>query len=189
MRSTHLIVHARSHIDSNSKPHRCTVDGCSATFSTRQHLIRHQSVHEQPLSFVCDWEGCDAAFTKRYQLRNHICTHTNKRPYPCTRDGCQSSFNSLHQLEKHESTVHNMEKRYFCGYEGCGEQFLKWSQLQYHNNHEHEIKCTICGNVFAKRYYLTQHIQATHMESESVECHWEGCEKKFASVSSVLLDA
>jgi general transcription factor IIIA len=100
MRSKHLAVHEKSH--TNIKDHVCSFEQCTASFSTRQHLIRHEKIHTSPM-IRCDFPGCTAEFTKRFQLRWHKASH-EKGTHVC--ETCSSTFDSLPALEKHRNRVH-----------------------------------------------------------------------------------
>jgi uncharacterized Zn-finger protein len=101
MRSTHLLAHEKSH--SNVKDFACSFESCTAAFTTRQHLIRHEKVHTSPM-IPCDFPGCTAEFSKRFQLRWHKASH-EKGIHVC--ETCSSTFDSLPALEKHRDRVHD----------------------------------------------------------------------------------
>ena len=85
---------------------RCSVDGCTATFTIKANAKRHERLHDKPSPYKvdepdrscwtrlfplcnamfvvqCRYPGCNESFTKHSRLQIHSMEHTNDsvKPY------------------------------------------------------------------------------------------------------------
>lgn len=121
-----LKSHVSSHADDNvQKGFSC--GHCEMTFSHRQNLVRHQSVHSGERQFLC--RHCGKSFPSLANQRRHEKIHENLNlPFPCS--FCRASFLQNVHLQKHLKKFH-AEKLYLC--ESCPRFFLSREQLEQHN--------------------------------------------------------
>ena len=189
-RGEHLRRHQLSHgsTEEERRPFTCPVQGCSARFTSTQHVRRHMIIHERDKPFKCTVEECEESFAKQAQLRRHMCLHTGKLPYLCDHPGCDKSFATAQKLRCH-SKVHSEELRYHCGHSECGKAFSKWTILQKHIRDEHSAQnCPICFKTFKRKDTLKSHLK-THDASHvpEVPCDFEGCPKVFMTRKSMMV--
>uniref|UniRef100_L7M4W3 Putative zinc finger protein 53 n=1 Tax=Rhipicephalus pulchellus TaxID=72859 RepID=L7M4W3_RHIPC len=120
-----LKAHVSSHVDDNGqKGFSCSQ--CEMTFSQRQHLVRHQSVHLAEKQFFC--KHCDKSFPTLANQRRHEKIHEGSDlPFPCS--FCAASFAHDVHLRKHLRNRHP-ECYYPC--ELCSKFFLEEGQLKKH---------------------------------------------------------
>ena len=87
-----------SQASSNSPLLHCTYEGCSKTYSRREHLNRHLKLHmgiEPERPYYC--LDCGKTFTRKEHLLRHRRGHTGETPYHCP--GRQTAlFNSRSDL-------------------------------------------------------------------------------------------
>merc|ERR550539_2067054 len=89
-----------SQASSNSPLLHCTYEGCSKTYSRREHLNRHLKLHmgiEPERPYYC--LDCGKTFTRKEHLLRHMRVHTGEHPYPCSE--CGRSFGRRERLLKH----------------------------------------------------------------------------------------
>lgn len=120
-----LKAHVSSHVDDNGqKAFSCSQ--CEMTFSHRQNLVRHQSVHSGEKQFFC--KHCDKSFPSLANRRRHEKIHEGlDLPFPCS--FCAASFAHDVHLRKHLRN-HHPECYYPC--ELCSKFFLEEGQLKKH---------------------------------------------------------
>ncbi|KAL1428510.1 hypothetical protein MTO96_002880 [Rhipicephalus appendiculatus] len=120
-----LKAHVSSHVDDNGqKGFSCS--HCEMTFSHRQNLVRHQSVHSGEKQFFC--KHCDKSFPSLANRRRHEKIHEGSDlPFPCS--FCAASFAHDVHLRKH-LRIHHPECYYPC--ELCSKFFLEEGQLKKH---------------------------------------------------------
>ncbi|KAH7958740.1 hypothetical protein HPB49_004396 [Dermacentor silvarum] len=120
-----LKAHVGSHVDDNGqKGFSC--GHCEMTFTHRQNLVRHQSVHSGEKQFFC--RHCDKSFPTQANRRRHEKTHeSSDLPFPCS--FCAASFDHGVHLQKH-LRKHHPEHYYPC--ELCSKFFLEEGQLKKH---------------------------------------------------------
>ena len=73
-----------SQASSNSPLLHCTYEGCSKTYSRREHLNRHLKLHmgiEPERPYYC--LDCGKTFTRKEHLLRHRRGHTGETPYHC----------------------------------------------------------------------------------------------------------
>jgi hypothetical protein len=60
---------------------KCTVDGCSGTFTRHSDLRRHnEDIHKKTVNFTCSVSECREAgvfFTRKDKFMEHLATHLN----------------------------------------------------------------------------------------------------------------
>ncbi|XP_065291360.1 uncharacterized protein [Dermacentor albipictus] len=120
-----LKAHVSSHVDDNGqKGFSC--GHCEMTFTHRQNLVRHQSVHSGEKQFFC--KHCDKSFPNPANRRRHEKIHeSSDLPFPCS--FCAASFDHGVHLQKH-LRKHHPEHYYPC--EFCSKFFLEEGQLKKH---------------------------------------------------------
>ncbi|KAG8430520.1 hypothetical protein GDO86_020454 [Hymenochirus boettgeri] len=74
-----------SHQQTN-KPFACTE--CEKTFSRKQHIISHQTIHTGEKPFTCT--ECGKKFSTKRSLLTHQKIHTGVKPFSCTE--CEKTF-------------------------------------------------------------------------------------------------
>ena len=80
---------------------------CGKKYKLKQHLTRHQLVHQDNLIIRCD--RCSRSFTIEDSLKDHlkICKG-NVRSTLC--EQCNKDFTTPWKLQRHKNSVHNPEK-------------------------------------------------------------------------------
>lgn len=121
-----LKVHVSSHVDDDNGQKGFSCSHCEMTFSHRQNLVRHQSVHSGEKQLLC--KHCDKSFLTLANRRRHEKIHeSSDLPFPCS--FCTASFDDGVHLQKHLSKYHP-ERYYPC--ESCSKFFLEEGQLKKH---------------------------------------------------------
>ena len=90
----------------NNNEYNCTFEGCSAKFSRRLHLERHQSIHIQnPQNRkLCDL--CGKVFFHEDNLRLHMAYHKDiEKNYHC--DLCNRIFKGRRVYQNHMKDIHS----------------------------------------------------------------------------------
>ncbi|MCI10701.1 putative lysine-specific demethylase ELF6-like, partial [Trifolium medium] len=107
------------------KPHKCDIDNCHMSFTTKAELqlhkhnvcpekgcgkkkfrshkytLIHQRVHEDDRPFECPWKGCSKCFKWAWAMTEHIRVHTGEKPYQCKVEGCGLSFRFISDFSRH----------------------------------------------------------------------------------------
>ncbi|KAM7223733.1 hypothetical protein V8F06_000749 [Rhypophila decipiens] len=195
----HLTQHIKgSH--THEKKYICTEPGCGKSFVTATRLRRHAAVHAGAERFRCrGYEGCDETFRKHQTLQRHIRTaHLGQSAYMCGNDGCGSGFDTASALKRHINREHG-ELKFWCDECASNDKddddeprrvgFTTLLLLQTHMRREH-LNCMFCDAKCGTRYDLERHVDLHHSgttveERKTVECNWEGCNKKFTRVSNL----
>ncbi|KAJ2519505.1 hypothetical protein H4217_002642 [Coemansia sp. RSA 1939] len=193
MRDTHLLVHARMHLDPARRPYTCAHPGCERSFATSQRLRRHALVHvsDGTKPHACSFAGCFRTFAKRNQLHVHECAHREQDPYACDHAGCGRTFKHPSQLRRHAAThTDDGSVAYRCGAPGCSESFAKWSQLQTHRTHAHRPDphtCDVCGARFKQRHALAAHLRRHDPDRPMFLCAHPGCPRFYLDSRALLM--
>ncbi|KRY28281.1 Ataxin-3 [Trichinella spiralis] len=161
---------------------------CGKTFSQRQCLRRHLRSH---VNFIqCPVPGCTRKVSKsamaRHVKENHADKLVDQRKensllreelhFECP--NCGKHFAIARYLTRHVQRMHEGKKGkprrlYECLVEGCGLKFRSLVQLMDHNNTHTGSKPYVCeesgcGQTFACRSSLQQHMKKIHVKSLSV---------------------
>lgn len=186
-----LKIHVGNHADDNGQKN-FSCSQCEMTFSHRQNLVRHQSVHSGERQFVC--KHCDKSFPTLANQRRHEKIHeSSDLPFPCS--FCAASFAHGVRLQKH-LRKHHPEHYYPC--ELCPKFFLEEEQLKKHTathkptegstskkcklpearvvfkarkrakgfESENKYLCSICKRRFATYITLCRHKKAAHAAAQ-----------------------
>ncbi|KAK3375002.1 hypothetical protein B0H63DRAFT_503023 [Podospora didyma] len=195
----HLAQHIKgSH--THEKRYTCEEAGCGKSFVTATRLRRHAAVHEGAERFRCrGYEGCSQSFRKHQTLQRHIrVAHLEQPAYTCGNDGCSSGFDTAGALRRHIEREHGELKFWCdeCGNAGDGEGeeprcigFTTILLLQAHMRREH-INCMFCDTKCGSQTDLERHIDIYHSgttveDRKTIECTWDGCDKRFTRVSNL----
>ncbi|XP_015124686.1 transcription factor IIIA [Diachasma alloeum] len=134
--------------------HKCSYDGCNASYNKPSHLERHLRNHLGEKPCKCNFPKCDKAYTTPFRLRKHQATHENfSRPFSFTENLTSEVVNP----PKRPKRIHK------CTYEGCGATFKKRDRLEGHirqHNGERPFKCTVenCDKAYATNSHLKRHV-------------------------------
>ena len=94
-----------------TKPFKCSYEGCSKTYITKQSLLSHFVSHIGGLQFRCYTGDCTGArrYLDRQAITRHIRKkHTMKRPFEC--NICNRRFGRSDHLKRHHQEIHSTEK-------------------------------------------------------------------------------
>ncbi|XP_015919836.1 zinc finger protein 624 [Parasteatoda tepidariorum] len=182
-----LKVHMFSH-STDTRPFKCSFDGCDWAFTTPYRLRRHEETHLGSKEYICDFEGCNRKFTTIYNLKTHTKQHKWANSLTCPAKDCQLSFANRRKLELHLRIHKDVEAPYKC--ELCGKQYYSAnciaSHLRTHQYNEDDFKCPFqgCGKVYDKICRLKQHIRH-HTGDRPYICPADGCKWSFMSASKL----
>lgn len=182
------------------KPYKC--DECDKEFSRKDHLKKHQGIHNRDRPFKCD--KCEKSFVRPDHLKEHIYVHTGEKPYMCVLCGkgfkrsdhlklhncsqitekpfkcehCHKSYARVDHLKKH-GCVHGPERErpFICDI--CGKGYIRIDHLKKHkhtHSTEKPYKCFVCGKGFNRSDHLKKHTD-THSTERPYKC--EICGKGF----------
>ena len=101
-----IVEHVNSHILSRTclnegilslsllgeRPHRCSM--CGKTFTTKDTLNKHLTVHSTERQYKCG--ECGKLFKRISHVREHLKVHSNDRPYVCNM--CNKTFKTVVSL-------------------------------------------------------------------------------------------
>jgi len=179
----------------NKKIHLCDFPNCGKIYNHSWHLKRHKKVHSESRPEVC--KLCNARFSKKYHLRKHLTiVHSHEsdlseadklyllhsKPYVCKL--CAKSFPIEGKLKKHMQR--HEQKPHLCCFEGCGEGFAFRKELTQHLKERHLPQCLICSKIFSSFQSLKLHIASVHDENRRlIPCSFEGCLKSFTKMSNL----
>ncbi len=180
----------------HEKQHTCKEPDCGKSFVTATRLRRHAAVHEGAERFRCrGYDGCTLSFRKHQTLQRHVrVAHLGLAAFLCGAEDCTSEFNTRGALRRHVEREHG-EIRFWC--EECGSEegdgrkagFRTLLMLQSHMRKEH-VNCLFCDVKCGSQADLERHVDIYHsrttlQDRKTVECTWEGCDKKFTRVSNL----
>ncbi|XP_053148771.1 zinc finger and SCAN domain-containing protein 12-like isoform X2 [Hemicordylus capensis] len=156
---------------SEEKSYKCSK--CGKSFTRKEHLMRHLSIHTEEKQYKC--AVCGKSFRRREHLRRHLNVHTGEKHHKCTH--CEKSFIKREQLTTHQ-IVHTGVKCYKCP--ECGKCFIQkgdWKRhLRIHTG-EKPYECSKCGRHFSERSNLLRH-QNIHTGEKPYKC--PECGKTFS---------
>ena len=191
----HLAQHVKGSY-THEKQYTCEEPGCGKSFVTATRLRRHAAVHEGAERFRCrGYDGCSLSFRKHQTLRRHVrVAHLDVSAFVCGAEDCNAGFNTASALRRHVECEHG-EIRFWCeecgGEEGDGRKvgFRTLLMLQAHMRQEH-VNCMFCDVKCESQAELERHVEMYHSgttleDRKTVECTWEGCDKKFTRVSNL----
>ncbi|XP_078589098.1 uncharacterized protein LOC144869564 [Branchiostoma floridae x Branchiostoma japonicum] len=143
-------------------------DVCSAGFSTKHNLLRHQQLHkadtEEDHRPAC--ELCGKRFNQMSDLRRHFHTHTGTEPYRCQL--CGRGFLRRSDLSTH-LRFHNKAKPFKCAL--CNKTYYQSGDLKRHIRRSHEqtadLPCPLCEKMCATERSLRTHLRAQHNSTTS----------------------
>ena len=145
-----LKIHSQKHTGQNAFP----CPQCESSFPCKKQLLQHQEKdHWGSAPITC--QQCGKVLKSMMSLEQHLLFHTGERPYGC--DVCGESFRSQPALSMHRRT-HNPDP-FKC--RECSAEFLDPASYKVHMNDHAGVKphlCSVCGDAFAQRYQLKQHM-------------------------------
>ncbi|XP_066278820.1 uncharacterized protein [Branchiostoma lanceolatum] len=138
-------------------------DVCSAGFTTKNNLLRHQQLHkadtEEDSRPAC--ELCGRRFNQISDLKRHLHTHTGTEPYRCQL--CGRGFLRRSDLSTH-LRFHNKVKPFQCAL--CDKTYYQSGDLKRHIRRSHEqtkdLACPLCEKMCATERSLRTHLRAQH---------------------------
>lgn len=143
------------------KPYRCTVAGCTSSFSTPSRLQRHVAARHRDSTDGDAHECtlCGAKYASVRALQAHMRT-----AHVCTCSECGKTFSRASNFRQHLET--------HAGHVDARRQFVC--------EHAH------CGRAFTRVQALHVHVKSVHEGEKPFPCLREGCSMRFAHKASLL---
>lgn len=163
------------------KPFMCTV--CYKSFSNQHLLKKHQ--RNVIRKFFC--RQCGRGFMTQANLDTHLKCHVTSSPEMKKCCGCRKDFENETDLLIHSTEVHkpdqtdNPDKPFEC--EICFRRYPTRKSLVSHRRMIQQHQCGHCGEIFAKKLFLTAHEQTCLQNKPEVEGRKRccGCRLEFNS--------
>ena len=165
-----------SQVHEGNKPRfKCTL--CDGSFSTKQALENHMSIHEGKI-FQCS--NCNEEFNSKNKLESHIAKeHDRSKLHRC--EHCDSAYVTKKSLLSHIAFIHEKKINNVCP--NCGRNFMDKKTLKKHIRIVHELagtkpyKCGECEKYFKTEGEKKAHIKITHEGKFTFNC--PKCQKSF----------
>ncbi|XP_034038586.1 gastrula zinc finger protein XlCGF52.1-like isoform X2 [Thalassophryne amazonica] len=145
---------------------------CGRTFSLKDHLKRHMTIHSEENQVFCS--ECGKKFSHKSALQTHMRIHTGEKPFNCSQ--CNKGFCQKGNLKAHLRT-HSKEKPFGCT--ECDQTFSVKSYVKRHmrvHTGEKPFSCSECGKGFGQSGHLRKHMKI-HCEQKPFSC--SVCAKRF----------
>ncbi|XP_065080127.1 oocyte zinc finger protein XlCOF6-like isoform X2 [Ochlerotatus camptorhynchus] len=144
-----------------TRPFQCQI--CFKSFVTLQHMKEHQRISVR--RFFC--RQCGKGFMTQVNLENHHkCHYTSAETKKCC--GCRREFQTEEALAVHSLQAHKPEqlfdprRPFECAI--CYRRYPTRKSLVSHKRLNQQHQCVHCGEIFAKRLFLTIHERTFHAD-------------------------
>ena len=155
-------IHFVSKLEVNNKSNNtspaimCSREDCLQTFEEK--LFKHHMIvfHKECTSVDCLFTDCSEKFNEFEEYMNHLLRHSSEfwsKYYP-------KIYYDLKVYKKHFISDKNESNNY---------------KLEGNDSN----KCDICGKVFGKKKYLSQHKKFMHFLKPHFKCDYPGCSAKY----------
>ncbi|XP_074041897.1 zinc finger Y-chromosomal protein isoform X2 [Leptinotarsa decemlineata] len=151
-------------------PLKCDI--CGQGFGRSDYLKRHKQRHIRHEKKICgpyQCQICTKKFKTMENLKLHIRSHGRLSRFNCKY--CTSTFKNKYQRNRHEKLHEKCESllKYRCKI--CWRRMKSQEELDIHSlNHDHfKYKCDTCGEYFARKYLLNEHMVNIHVEDRDAE--------------------
>ncbi|XP_055856571.1 zinc finger protein OZF-like [Episyrphus balteatus] len=158
-----------------------TCSTCDETFSVKEDLFVHSSLHDDSNGFIC--KSCNKNFQTFFKLKRHIPSHFQEKPFKC--ELCDMRFVEKASLTRHFRVHTGIKPKsmHFCMI--CNKDFPNRYTLKVHNRShtgERPWKCDGCDKRFSDFRLLNSH-KRLHDETKPFEC--KECNKSFRHRSTL----
>lgn len=170
-KSAHSTHHSlEEHIRLNHLPDgvQLKCEPCGLPFTHQSTLDAHcKRSHSTNRAFICSI--CKKGFKSRNLLRGHQYVHTGQKTFKCVYDGCERLFSTIQNRNWH-MRAHKQKENYVCQADGCGLRFTYAIELKRHEVTKHNISmttlsCTICHQIYFKKWQLSRHMKKHDAET------------------------
>lgn len=175
--SSNLRTHALIHTNILS----FVCDICNKAFKQMANLKLHKQTHVKVNAFECD--VCRLKLKTKAYLREHRKLHFVSTDYKC--DECKSSFKRPAYLREHKKLMHTNVVRVTCATCGASYKSKKFLIIHMRQHTDTGYSCDQCGRKYNQKHVLRDHIVAVHDKVKNFVCVYEGCEKRYFTVSNL----